>query len=76
MKYGLTTKQAQINKNKYGSNEISEGKKRTIFNIIIEYDINLRSWIWSWDWDEGGEAFILGYQRLDDIDVAGQGIAF
>ena len=51
-----------------------EGWDPEEFNIIIEYDLELRSWVWSWDWDEGGDAFILGYQELDDIDVAGQGI--
>lgn len=51
-----------------------EGWEPETFNIIIEYDCNLGAWVWSWDWDEGGEAFILGYQRLDEIDVAGQGI--
>lgn len=51
-----------------------EGWKPEEFNIILEYDLNIRAWIWSWDWDEGGEAFILGYQKLDDIDVAGQGM--
>lgn len=51
-----------------------EGWEPEEFNIILEFDINLRAWVWDWDWDEGGEAFILGYQRLDEIDVAGQGI--
>ena len=53
-----------------------EGWDPETFNIIIEYDLELRSWVWQWDWDEGGDAFILGYQRLDEIDVAGQGITF
>lgn len=51
-----------------------EGWEPEEFNIILEYDLNIGAWIWSWDWDEGGEAYILGYQRLDEIDVAGQGI--
>lgn len=28
-------------------------------------------WIWETDWDEGGEAFVLGFQPINDIDVIG-----
>ena len=36
MKIGLTDKEAEISRSKYGSNELPNIKKRTIFNLIIE----------------------------------------
>ena len=36
MKIGLTNKEVEINRNKYGSNVLNAPKKRTIFNLIIE----------------------------------------
>ena len=36
MKQGLTDKEAEINRNKYGSNELPDMKHRSLINIIIE----------------------------------------
>ena len=36
MKIGLTDKEVEKNRNKYGSNELPNPKRRTIFNLIIE----------------------------------------
>ncbi len=36
MKKGLTSKEVEISKNKYGTNDLPDVKHRTLFNIIIE----------------------------------------
>ena len=36
MKIGLTDKEAEVSRNKYGSNELPNIKKRTILNLVIE----------------------------------------
>ena len=47
-----------------------------LINLYIEPEwINGElNWIWETDWDEGGEAFVLGFQSIDSIDVRGVNI--
>ena len=43
-------------------------------SVIYDWDNKTNSYWWSWDWDEGGVAFVLGFDAIDHIDLAGRNI--
>lgn len=40
--------------------------------VWIDYD----GFTWDMDWDEGGEAYVIGYEKVDALDIIGKGELF